>query len=247
MEQKFLKSWKKYFGKAGLPLVFYYTDELEKGTELIKATKGHLCMVATLVKARKGKTIAFGENSFSCHGGKTYLGFGNAMRPGFEYFLSCGIPGQMEGERYKKTPDIVREMMSNNIIFNAPKKYIVFKRWDKLEEKDEPEAVIFFSPPDILAGLFTLTGFEESEACSVIAPFSAGCGSIVKYPYLENKSGHPKAILGMFDVSARPCVDKNTLSFSIPMSKFVRMVPDMDESFLITDSWKKVLKRINKV
>jgi hypothetical protein len=28
------------------------------------------------------------------------------------------------------------------------------------------------------------------------------------------------------------------------MKKFVRMVGNMDESFLITDSWKKVQKRI---
>lgn len=28
--------------------------------------------------------------------------------PNFEYFLSCGIPGKLEGERYKKTPELVR-------------------------------------------------------------------------------------------------------------------------------------------
>jgi hypothetical protein len=48
----------------------------------------------------------------------------------------------------------------------------------------------------------------------------------------------------MFDVSARPCVQEGVLSFSVPMVKFMKMISYMDESFLITDSWKKVQKRI---
>ena len=48
----------------------------------------------------------------------------------------------------------------------------------------------------------------------------------------------------MFDVSARPFVAKDVLSFAAPMSKFKRMVDNMEESFLITESWRKVQKRI---
>jgi len=50
--------------------------------------------------------------------------------------------------------------------------------------------------------------------------------------------------LGMFDVSARPCVPTDVLTFSVPMKRFIRMVGNMEESFLITNSWRKVLKRI---
>ena len=78
----------------------------------------------------------------------------------------------------------------------------------------------------------------------VIVPFGSGCASIVQYPYMEVKSPHPKAVIGMFDVSARPFVSKNELAFSAPMSKFIRMVDNMEESFLITPSWAKVQKRI---
>jgi len=51
-------------------------------------------------------------------------------------------------------------------------------------------------------------------------------------------------VIGMFDVSARPYVPKETLSFAVPMNKFRCMVDDMEQSFLITDSWAKVRKRI---
>ena len=98
--------------------------------------------------------------------------------------------------------------------------------------------------PDVLAGLFTLAGFDQAETLSTIAPFASGCGSIVHYPMLEAKKNDPKAVLGMFDVSARPCVQKNTLSMAIPFKKFCNMIDYMEESFLITKSWMKVQKRI---
>ena len=164
--------------------------------------------------------------------------------PHFEFFLSCGIPGKVEGERYKKSPEIVRESMRRVESFDAPARYAVFKRWDMLEETDQPEIVIFFAAPDVLAGLFTLSGFDETNPDAVIAPFGAGCATIAQYPYLEKDSDAPRSVLGMFDVSARPFVPDGVLSFATPIAKFERMVGNMDESFLITDSWKRVKGRI---
>ena len=150
----------------------------------------------------------------------------------------------MEGERYKKSPEIVRELMKAMPDYEAPKKYIVFKRWDRLEGSDDPEVVVFFANPDVVSGLFTLSGFDQVTSESTIAPFSAGCGSIVMYPYLEKDKENPRAVLGMFDVSARPYVPRETLSFSVPMKRFQTMVGYMDESFLTTKSWDKVRKRM---
>jgi hypothetical protein len=48
----------------------------------------------------------------------------------------------------------------------------------------------------------------------------------------------------MFDVSARPCVDGETLTLAVPWAKFAGMVGNMDESFLITGAWDRVRKRI---
>ena len=54
----------------------------------------------------------------------------------------------------------------------------------------------------------------------------------------------PRAVLGMFDPSARPCVPQGTLSFAVPMKKFTQMIGDMDDSFLITPTWETMKKRI---
>jgi hypothetical protein len=50
----------------------------------------------------------------------------------------------------------------------------------------------------------------------------------------------------MFDISARPYVSADELTFAAPMNKFERMIDNMEESFLITESWKIVQKRIGQ-
>ncbi|MFB0525612.1 MAG: DUF169 domain-containing protein [Phycisphaerae bacterium] len=245
LKKRFLRLWEKYFDGTELPIVFYYTNEASE-VALVKPSSGHRCIMADLSKVRTGRSICFGADSFGCFGGKRYLGFGTEVMPNFEYFLSCGIPGKLEGERYKKTPELVREIMRKAPTFKAPGRFIVFKRWDMLEEPDEPDVVVFFARPDVLSGLFSLANFDVGELNGAFSPFSAGCGSIVQYPYLEKESDCPKAVVGMFDVSARPFVPEDVLSFSVPTNKFAAMVENINESFLITESWGKIQKRIRR-
>jgi hypothetical protein len=244
LKQKFLDRWWTYFPNADLPIVFYYTDEQEMDPLRIKP-EGHHCFIQDLFAVRQGIALCFDTKSLACFGGKQYLGFTQNRMPNFEYFLSCGIPGKLEGERYKKSPELVRDLFPPDPDYKAPGKYIVFKRWDLLEESDAVPVVIFFSPPDVLSGLFTLANYDEPTNEAVFSPMGAGCSTIVKYPLKEAMADRPRAVLGMFDVSARPEVSSNVLSFSVPIEKFERMVENMDESFLVTDSWNKVKERMS--
>ena len=243
LKEDFIVSWKRFFGETELPITFYYTNE-EGHAELVKPGSGQRCIFDALSVVRNGRALCFDGGSIGCFGGRRFLGFSENVVPNFEFFLSCGIPGKIEGERYKKTPEIAAEFVKHVPKFKAPAKFLVFKRWDMLDESDKPEVVVFFALPDVLSGLFTLANFDEIEPNVVIAPFSSGCSSIVQYPFLEKDSVNPKAFLGLFDVSARPFVPENTLSFSVPMRKFESMVQNMEESFFITNSWKTVQKRI---
>jgi hypothetical protein len=245
LKDRFTALWAKYFDGAELPICLFFSDA-EACSQLLRPIKDHVCMVGQLALPRRGEDIAFTGETLGCAGGKRFLGFSAQIRPGFEYFLSCGIPGKMEGERYKKSPELALAFANEAPSLKAPAKYAVFKRWDRLAAEDQPEVVIFFAAPDVLSGLFTLSGFAEKDLQSVIAPFGPGCAAIGAYPYLEGRAPQPHAVLGMFDVSARPFVPERTLSFAVPMAKFARMVGDMEESFLITGSWAKVRSRIAK-
>jgi hypothetical protein len=243
LKDKFLILWKKYFNNVELPITFYYTDE-EKHAEFVKPGSVSRCIIGALSNVRKGKSSCYNIESVGCFGGKRYLGFTEKIRPNFEYFISCGIPGELEGERYKKSPGLVKEFMKKTPVFKAPASYVVFKRWDKLEDTDAPEVVIFFVKPDVLSGLFTLSNFDLAEQNGVITPMGSGCSTIVQYPYLEKDSEHPRGVIGMFDVSARPYVQENVLTFAVPMKRLATMIGNMEESFLTTDSWQTVQKRI---
>jgi uncharacterized protein (DUF169 family) len=242
-KEDFMRLWQKYFNNAPLPIAFYYTSE-EGHAEAVKPGSVSRCVMGALVKVRQGESFAFGAESVGCFGGKRYLGFAEKLAPNFEYFLSCGIPGKVEGERYKKSPEMVVELLKRWPKFKAPARFIVFKRWDNLESSDSPEVVIFFAQPDVLAGLYTLANYDESDPNAAMVPMGSGCSSIVQNPYLEKDSEHPHAIIGMFDPSARPFVSPDELTCAVPMNKFTRMVQNMDESFLITKTWKAMQKRI---
>jgi len=119
LKDRFLELWRKYFGNAELPLAFWYADD-PQGTEKVSLPKGHRCFLENLAAVRQGKSLRFDEYTVGCAGGKRYLGFTDVVMPNFEYFLSCGIPGKLEGERYKKTPELVKEFDKRQETFNAP-------------------------------------------------------------------------------------------------------------------------------
>jgi uncharacterized protein (DUF169 family) len=244
VRDNFNRLWAKYFGYVELPIVFYYSKTPDReGT--VKPGSVSRCLIGALNEVRKGRTLCFDKDAVSCPGGQKYLGFKSEdAMPNFEYFLSCGIKGKVEGERYKKTPELVREYMKNAPSVTAPAPYIIFKRWDLLDEKDTPEIAVFYATSDVLSGLFTLANYDQVDPNGVFTPFGSGCSSIVQYPYLEKNAERPRGVIGLFDISARPFVPENTLTFSVPMKKLESMIANMEESFLVTRSWDTVKKRI---
>jgi hypothetical protein len=79
-------------------------------------------------ESKEGNSLRFDIDSISCGEGKRYPGFTNTMSPTFEHFLSCGIPGKIEGERYKKSPETVRELMKLVPQYKAPARFLAFKK-----------------------------------------------------------------------------------------------------------------------
>ena len=240
---RFTASWHKHFDGAELPITFYYTND-EGHAALSKPGELNRCIIGALAEVRKGRSFTFNADSIGCAGGKRYTGYVTQMAPNFDYFLSCGIPGKVMGERYKKSPQLVKEAMQHMPDFKAPARFMVFKRWDNLDAADNPEVAVFFAIPDVLSGLFTLANYDEAEPNGVFAPFGSGCSSMIQFPYLEKDAARPRAVVGLFDVSARPFVPPGTLTFAVPAAKLERMAANMPESFLITPSWLAVRKRI---
>lgn len=242
LKEQFLALWKKYFGTAEPPITFWYTAGTG-GSEPAGKPKGRSCLICELARVRNGKSLYFNGEMLGCGGSRRYLGYTEKMRPGFEYFLSCGNE-DIEGERYLRSPEMVKEYLKNQKNLPSGGMNIVFKRWDNLDENDNPDVVIFFAKPDVLSGLFTLANFDQTEPNGTICPFGAGCGTIIHYPYFESRTERQRAVIGMFDPSARPCVPKDVITFAVPFKRFEKMISYMEESFLITETWTTVRNRI---
>jgi uncharacterized protein (DUF169 family) len=243
IRDRFVTLWQKYCPGAELPITFEIGEEC--GTaEKAKTPKGWRCIICDLARVRKGTSLVFDRTSVTCSGGLFYLSYDTQRSETFRYFLSSGKPGVVEGERYKRTPEIIDAMDAHHGSLPAEGRCYTFKRWDKLAAEDNPDVVIFFARPEVLSALFTLANFDQADPDGVICPFGSGCSSIIHYPRLEQQSDHPRAVFGMFDPSARPCVPVDILTIAIPMKKFEKMVGYMDESFLITKTWNAVKTKI---
>ena len=100
LKTAFINRWAKYFNDASLPIALFFSHELQEA-EPAKKFEGHHCIIADLVRVQRGHSMAFNAENIGCGGGLRYCGFSDGLRPGFEYFLSYGIPGKMEGTSFR--------------------------------------------------------------------------------------------------------------------------------------------------
>ena len=243
IRDRFTSRWQRYCPGAELPITFELSETCGI-TENAKTTEGWRCVICDLGRVRKGRSLVLDDSSITCSGGRISMGYDNRRSENFRYFLSTGLPGIVEGERYKRSPEIVDELILKHQFLPAGKRYDLFRRWDMLTPADNPEVVIFFARPEVLSALFTLANFDKADRNGVICPFGSGCSSIIHYPRPESRRDHPRAVIGMFDPSARPCVPLDVLTFAVPMKTFEQMIGFMDESFLATKTWEKVQSKI---
>ena len=212
----------------------YYADEKLEGAYEWDCKGEHFCHIGGLAKVRKGTPLIVDGERPGCMGAAFFLGWDDSIRPGFECFLSHDEKGH--GERYKKTPEIAMAYIKSRHFIPANGRYCIFRQLKDMPESITPEVIICFTDADELGGFVGLANYGRKEQ-AVIAPFSSGCGSVVNEPRAQAKGEMSKAVMGMFDPSARPHVDKNLLTFSMPYKMFIEMVENIPGSFLEIDPW----------
>jgi hypothetical protein len=152
----------------------------------------------------------------------------------------------IHGERYLKSPALVKRFIDALPITQIPKRYVVFRPLADVDPAEEtPQTVIFFADPDELSALVVLANYGRDNNENVLIPFAAGCQTLGIYPYREALSERPRAVVGMTDLSARLCVRKQLggglLSFAIPMALFAEMEANVQGSFLQRPTWQELL------
>ena len=232
------------------------------------------CVMFLFANAARGKIAVFDRESYGCWGGGVGLGFGNVYTqfPGglecFTHFLSTGNeqwePGQevakamegsagreftedfLKGEGYVQSPELVKRFVDELPIQDIPFSHVVFKPLEKVPtELETPSTVVFVANPDQLSALVILANYARESLQNVIIPFGAGCQTIGIFPFAEGKSRHPRAVVGLTDISARKYVrnllGKDYFTFAMPWSLFQEMEANASGSFLERKLWQSLI------
>ncbi len=254
------------------PVALLWSDELPPDAMQFAEGKWG-CVMWLVASAAKGRTAVCDRKTFGCQGGAVGVGFGNEYRnfaggeEGFFHFLSTGNDATeagrqaaekvkpylrkeaydnfVHGERYRKSPDLVRKFVQNLPIVDIPAKYVVFKPLSGVDRgKESPQTIIFFADPDQLSALVVLANYGREDNDGVIIPHAAGCQTIGIYPYREAKNGKQRAVVGLTDLSARVHMNRqlapNLMTFAVPLALFDEMEGNVEGSFLGRHTWQSL-------
>jgi len=202
------------------------------------------CVMGKIWLARKKKSTAYFEATrFGCVGGSFYLGFHRPQLEFIAHYVSTGIPGRIEGERYLPSPEVTRRFFAELPPRPAPARYCVFKPIGMFKKDETPEVVSFFARGEIMAGLCTLATFVTEDFEVVSSPFGAGCSHIVTWPLHYLQHGRMKAVLGGWDPSERKFMQTDEMTFSVPYGMYLLFLEKWDKSFLLSKTWDGVKKK----
>ena len=205
------------------------------------------CVMGHVLQARKlKKTAYFSAEQFGCPGCAFWLGFMKPQTETIIHYVSTGVPGQMEGERYCDSPDALRRIQTDIDPEPASGTYCVVKPLSLFTGGETPEQVVFFARPETLCGLHQLATFVTNDPEVVASPWGAACTNMITWPYKYQARGETRAVLGGWDPSARKFFGPDELTFTVPYDMFTKMYERFPESFLKTKTWATVQKKITR-
>lgn len=226
------------------PVIAVYDCAPDGAFEPIVRAKGRACCFAYYKGWMEGKTLLIerGGGDFQnpqngCPGAQRAFGFAGEYPPFMAHFLTDGEGAPM-GEGLKATPELAQEFLdraepptlSGDTILIGP---LRLDRWEHVR------SVTFFADPDRISALMTLAAYWSSDPDFIHAPFSSGCGLLLRD--LESQE-RERAVLGCTDIAMRKYLPPEILCLSISPGHFERMVDFPDGAFLDKDWWNELMK-----
>lgn len=242
-------------GSEYAPVGIWFTDEKPEGAYEFDVS-ARPCVVSMLVAAAKGCEVVVSDETCPCPGGAVGLGFGNAFErrnAPTPYMLANGVdepdfpegamlpPRMQHGERFFDCTATTRRWIAGMNLSDADYRYVVFRPLTTWE--GEPPALVWMlANPDQLSVLVTMCGYRTGRPVNVIAPFGAGCHSIVQAKQ-QIDAAEPLAIMGMFDISQRHRLPKDLLSLTMPYAMFAQVDADLPRGCMTTHAWETIATR----
>jgi hypothetical protein len=257
------------------PVALVWSDQAPEDAMTLKPGRWACVMAMFAAAATKSKVSAFTRETYGCWGAGSAFGFGNRYVdfPGgvecFNGFLGDGNENTEKGrqvgqtvaswgnrkladdftlgERYLRDSATTQRWIDSTPFCDIPTKFVLLKPLSLVDpEKDDVKCVTFFVDTDRLSALVVLANHGTPERENIAMPFGAGCQMIGIFAYAELKREHPRALIGLTDISARNTVraalGREALSFTAPWPVYQRMEASVDSSFLHRESWHTLMK-----
>lgn len=271
MESKF----KTALHLASEPVALLFSDDKPQRASQFKKGASS-CVMFLLTSATRGKTVVFDRETFGCPGGGVGLGFGNTYTTHFPGGMPCfcgflsngnesdpagkaigegmkagGAPERfvtefLHGERYKKSPELVREFVETLPITEIPAKYVVMKPLSQVSDQEKPVSVTFLVNPEQLSALVVMANYDRPGRENVAVPWSAACQVVGILSYDEAKKEKPRCLIGLTDISARRHLKgqnmRNLMTFTVPFNRLLEMEANIAGSFLEGSTWADVIE-----
>lgn len=252
------------------PVAILWSDTAPADALQFKAGRwGCVASVFATVATRR-KTGVFSRETYGCWGGGVGLGFGNQYKvfpggvDGFCGFLSSGNHDSetgrqigagiaasggkqladdfLHGERYLKSPEVTRQFLDALPMRDIPAKYVIVQPLEQCDPAcDDIKSVTFFAEPHALSALVILANHAGPGLENVAIPYAAACQVIGILAYRELEREHPRALVGITDISARKHVrgslGPHIMSFTAPWPVFLRMEANVATAFFERETW----------
>lgn len=226
------------------PVAILFTNERPRSAAQFKEHRWG-CVISMLRVAAMGYTAVFDRDTTGCLGGQVGLCFGDAYKGrDMGKVLATGREAG-DGLGFVKTPDLAQAFVESLPVTDIPQTFVVLKPLAKVDAEGEtPALVIFLANPDQLSALTVLANYDRPGGDAVTMPFASGCQAICLLPFAESKRDRPRAVVGGTDLSARPHLDPDLLTFTVPWPMYEAMEANVAGSFLEREVWGKIWDRI---
>lgn len=229
--------------RLGTPIIAVYDSEPGEIFEPTVEATGRTCCFAYYKRWLAGETLVikrggggFSDPDSGCMGAQTAFGLKHGYPPFMANFLTDGEGAPM-GEGLKAGPELAREFL-DRAVPPALKGDTVLIGPLRLEAWESVRSVTFLVDPDRLAALMTLAAYWTSDPDVIYAPFSSGCGLMLRE--LEAVEGD-RALIGCTDIAMRKYLPPDMLCFTVSSSRFERMVDFPDDAFLNKSWWNELM------
>ena len=226
------------------PIIAVYDCPPDTTFEPVIRATGRACCFAYYKGWMEGKTLViehgagdFANPQSGCPGAQRAFGFERKYPPYMAHFLTDG-EGASVGEGLKASAELAQEFL-DRAEPPAPTGDTILIGPLRIERWDEVRSATFFADPDRLSALMTLASYWSSDPDFIHAPFSSGCGLMLRE--LENQK-RERAVLGCTDIAMRKYVPPGILCLTVSPGHFERMVNVPDGAFLDREWWNELIR-----